>query len=204
MWKKIVAYICIEIAFAVGWFRMPQVAAWVEQLSWPPFIALMAGLLTIPAVILWGRQIEAWAVRRLGQRRLARGTQQRESSHSPQPEEKIYTARTVAELFSPLNAMSTLQVQKHAKPHVGKWIRVQSTIRDMSENEDFLYAHLGKQKFLPLAYLAFRKEKWAGHLETMDRGDRIAAEGKIAKIDYTGIYLGDCALVEMKEDDDPF
>ena len=74
----------------------------------------------------------------------------------------------------------------------------------MSENEEFLYAFIGTQKFGPLAYLAFRKAKWEPYLETMDKGDRLAANGRIVKLDYTGIYLDDCEIVDERENDDTF
>ena len=74
----------------------------------------------------------------------------------------------------------------------------------MNENEEFLYAYIGKQKFGPLAYLAFRKAKWEAHFETKERGDRIAAEGRIVDLEYMGIYLDDCGFVEEQAEDDPF
>ena len=121
-----------------------------------------------------------------------------------QEADKIFTARDIEELLSPIKNMSSLQIQRHARPHIGKWLTVQSVIRDINENEHFLYAYIGRNKFGPLAYLAFRKDRWAVHLETMDRGDRLAAEGCIVKLDYSGIYLDDCALVDLQENDNQF
>ena len=38
----------------------------------------------------------------------------------------------------------------------------------------------------------------------MDRGKRIAAEGKIYSVDYMGMQLVDCAIVAERGNDDSF
>ena len=40
--------------------------------------------------------------------------------------------------------MTSVNADKYIKPHIGKWIKVQSTIQDISENEHYFYVLLGK------------------------------------------------------------
>ena len=95
-------------------------------------------------------------------------------------------------------------MKQFAQRHVGKWIRVQNTIRDIDVNGSTIFFVVGRAKFAPVVHLAFSREKWQSHLESMDRGDRIAAEGIIANIEYPAMYLNDCELVDEREEDDPF
>ncbi len=118
--------------------------------------------------------------------------------------EKIYTRRTVAELLQPIKEMTSLEIQKYKKPHIGKWIRTQGAIRDILDRDDSLFAYVGNQKFGPVAHLKFRKDRWASCLETMRMGDSLAAEGRIVDLDYRGIFLDACALVAEREDIEPF
>ena len=116
--------------------------------------------------------------------------------------EKIYTARTVAELLQPIKEMTSIEIQKYKKPHVGKWIRAQGTIWDMHDRDDSLFAYVGHMKFGPLTHFKFRKDKWASRLETMRRGDRLSAEGRIVDLNGDGLFLDDCVIVNEREGDD--
>ena len=57
---------------------------------------------------------------------------------------------------------------------------------------------------MPVAVAAFSKTHWGAHIEAMRRGDPIAAEGKIVKVDHLAIYLDNCAIVEGREGDVSF
>ena len=121
------------------------------------------------------------------------------------PGGRIYTARAPAEILDRLKDWTTtLDMKQFAQRHVGKWIRVQNTIRDIDVNGSTIFFVVGRAKFAPVVHLAFSREKWQSHLESMDRGDRIAAEGIIANIEYPAMYLNDCELVDEREEDDPF
>ena len=129
---------------------------------------------------------------------------QRENSNPSQPKEKIYTAGTVDEILAPIGDLTSLGIQRHAEPHIGKWIPVQSTIKDIGADEWFFRVTIGKNKFSPDVFLLFARDKWEPLLETMDRGKRIAAEGKIYSVGYLGMQLVDCAIVAERENDDSF
>ena len=109
--------------------------------------------------------------------------------------EKIYTARTAGEIFDAIRNLTDTNVTKFAEPHIGKWLRVQNVIRNMSENENFINVILGI-RFEPMPCLRFSKEKWGEMLETMDKGDHLAAEGRIVKLTQMALYLDDCEILK--------
>ena len=117
-----------------------------------------------------------------------------------EPEKRIPTQRTVAEIFAAIENMTGAQIERFAEPHIGKWIRVQSVVRDITQHDGFFYVMLGK-RFDPVLYLAFSKARWS-RIETMVQGDRIAAEGQIHEIEVFALYLDRCELVELGEKDD--
>ena len=82
-----------------------------------------------------------------------------------QPGERIYTARVPADILGQLkNWTTTMDMQQFAQRHVGKWIQVQNTIRDIGINRNTIFVIVGKQKFSPVIHLAFSREKWQPHL----------------------------------------
>lgn len=127
------------------------------------------------------------------------------STNDARPEEpKVYTASTVSEILAPIGDLTSLGIQRHVEPHIGKWIPVQSTVKDISADDRFFRVTVGKNKFSPDVFLLFERDKWGPLLETMDRGKRVAAEGKIHDVDYFGMQLVDCDIVAERENDDCF
>lgn len=128
-----------------------------------------------------------------------------DSTNDARPEEpKIYTASTVGEILAPIGDLTSLGIQRRAEPHIGKWIPVQSTIKDIRADDQFFHVAIGKNKFSPDVFLSFARDKWGPMLEIMDRGNRVAAEGKIYSVDYLGMRLVECGLVPERENDDCF
>ena len=116
---------------------------------------------------------------------------------------KTYTAGTVGEILAPMRDLTSLGIQRRAEPHIGKWIQVQGTINDIGADEQSFRVTIGK-KFSAAVFLLFARDKWEPLLETMDRGKRIAAEGKIYSVGHLGMQLVDCAIVAERENDDSF
>ena len=178
---------CLERGAEIMW---PDISAW----NWWSAAAL---LLFTMLFVLYGHSLVSVARSRFR-------VIQRESSTPSQPKEKIYTAGTVGEILAPIGNLTTLGIQRRAEPHIGKWIPVQSTIKDIGSDEWFFRVTIGKNKFSPDVFLMFARDKWEPLLETMDRGKRIAAEGKIYSVGYLGMQLVDCAIVAERENDDSF
>ena len=130
---------------------------------------------------------------------LSLGLQSRESPL--RPEQRIYTKRTVGGLLKAARNLTDVDVAKFAEPYLGKWIRVQSTIRNISQDDNFYYVLLGKW-FEPTPCLTFDKNKWGGNIEMMGQGERLAAMGRITKIDQLALYMDRCDIIEEEEGDD--
>ncbi len=124
-----------------------------------------------------------------------------EADQQIKPVKRIYTARTVDEMFAAIKNMTDIEVERFAQPHIGKWIRVQSVIRNMQSDDNFFYVMLGKS-LDPMPYLRFTREKWGSSLETMTQGDRLATEGKITGLDHLTLDMDSCAIVGLREKDD--
>ena len=117
----------------------------------------------------------------------------------PQPP-KSYTERTVGELLSTVGGLTSMEADRFASRHIGKWIRVQSVISNISCDELFFHVLLGR-KLEPLALLQFSKEACPS-IETMRRGDRLAAEGRVTAIDPFMVYMDHCERVDLRDTDD--
>ena len=116
---------------------------------------------------------------------------------------RIFTSRTTGELLDAARKSTSIHTQLHVYPEIGKWIRVQNAIVDIS-----LPAGYGsiEVKFNRLGLwdvsLFFDRKKWGAELESMDAGDRLAAIGKISSVSSTRMQLSDCEIVQLQEEND--
>ena len=140
-------------------------------------------------------------------KRLVLGNRSQTTAPSPSSEvgqeERVFTERTAGELLASVIDLTEIQIERFAEPHIGKWIRVQSDVQDMSQDNSFLYVRLGVRLGLTIL-LQFEKGIWAARLETMSRGDTLAACGKIWKIGLLGIVLTDCEIVDVEGENESF
>ena len=104
-------------------------------------------------------------------------------------------------MLNAIKGMTDINATKYAEPHIGKWLRVQNVIRNMYETELTIDVMLGKG-LDPILFLRFSKEEWGAKLETMEIGDRLAAEGRITKLEWIALYLDECEIVGLKDKDD--
>ena len=178
----------------MGWLSVLS-----EEWQWYNFLLIFLGTITLGYAVA-PEKLLSWAVRQF--RPVPRAVPP--SSGAAEQEERVFTKRAAIEILDQLKELTSVGIQKHAAPYIGKWIRIQSTIRDIDANGHFYYVHIGKKKFMPVTLLAFSKQRWGAHIETMDRGDRLAAVGKIVKLDYMAMYLDHCEIVEEREHDDTF
>ena len=69
--------------------------------------------------------------------------------------------------------------------------------------EEKVFGVLLGREMTPIVYLEFSRKEWPS-IETMTRGDRLAAEGKIRRIDQHAMFMDCCEIVEQSEKDDVF
>ncbi len=141
-------------------------------------------------------KIRSWARDHLGQAATAKQVNR-------ETEKRIYTKRKVGEIFAAIrkNNITTLDRENLSRPHIGKWIRIQHVIQDISLNENYVYVTLG-HVFGPSPRLRFKRGRWWPEIETMTKGDRLAAQGRITGIHLMGLSMVDCEIVDQREDND--
>ena len=118
------------------------------------------------------------------------------------PEKRVYTHSSAAEIFAAVRDMTSIEIEGFVQPHIGKWIRVQSIIRDIYQ-DDASYSVLLGRVFEPMVHLSFANDEWP-EIATMTQGKRLAAEGRIQRIERSALYMDYCELVELNDNDDIF
>ena len=136
--------------------------------------------------------------------------QTRETDGSAEPEKKpielgrIYTQRSAVEILTAVRELTSVEVEQYARPHLGKWIRMQSIIKNISfYGDDKVCVTLGHW-FDPRLMLIFAKNEWWSRLETMNKGDRLAAVEMISRIGSNDLDLDQCEIVKLATEDDIF
>ena len=104
----------------------------------------------------------------------------------------------VAEIIDSLERIppTRLAWERAVQPHIGKWLKVQGIIGDISLSLIWVVVRLGWD---PAIALHFSDSEWGERLETMDAGDAISAEGRITSITRLGVIeirMDNCALVD--------
>ena len=187
--RKLLGLSCIEIAIISGgvWVTtfMSTTPVWV----WPTICILALAA----AGLLYIQEIRALVLHERPKAIIAPENQPLEK--------KVYTARSPAALFEACRTKTSANANKYIKPHIGKWIKVQNRIQDIEEDEQYFFVILGHWAD-PAPRLRFDKNRWGSEIETMDRGDRLAAEGKIVHVGIMGMQLVECAIVDIGEHDD--
>ena len=164
--------------------------------DWTPGVAMVVAALILFFAPNWWGFLKGKKVEDPKQTRETKGPfeQSRQS-------EKVFTARKAGEMLNAIMGTTDINATKYAEPHIGKWLRVQNVIRNMSETEHFIEVMLGS-RLDPILYLRFSREEWGAKLETMEIGDRLAAEGRITKLITMMLYLDKCEIVGLEDKDD--
>ena len=113
------------------------------------------------------------------------------------PMDKAYVMWTVDEIFESMKDCTNIQVANIARLHIGRWLRVDDKVANVSELRKEIDIHVYKG-FGKHIHLAFDKNLWKTRLETLRIGDSIIAEGKIKTIDEQSIGLEDCEIKEIR------
>ena len=109
---------------------------------------------------------------------------------------KIYTMRTIEEISEEFNNRTDMQANKIVSKHIGKWIKIQEEVSNVSEHKDEITVAIHRSVTRTI-YLDFDKKDWKEYLETMRKGDRIIAEGKITGINRLWIGVSNCEVIDI-------
>ena len=109
---------------------------------------------------------------------------------------KVYTVRTIEEINEAIDNKTDMQVNKIISAYIGKWIRIEEAVSNVSEREDEISVFTTRG-LAHRIFLHFDKKAWKEHLETIREGDRIIAEGKITSINSLWIRLRECEVINI-------
>ncbi len=109
-------------------------------------------------------------------------------------EPRVYTHRTTKEIFAEFQNRTDMQADLLVQRYVGKWVKVNDVVRNVSDDTGIISVIVGK-KFTPPVVLVFDKSEWQPFLETLAVGDRIRAEGQVTEVDRMVLYLCDCRIL---------
>lgn len=111
-------------------------------------------------------------------------------------EKREYTVRTIQDILNEAN--SHTDSKKTIHPEIGKWLRVDDRAWDAPvTTNDPIEITIG-ETFQQVS-LHFDNIKWRSRLASIYAGSRIVAEGKIAEVEFAGLTLQDCELLDVAE-----
>ena len=164
------------------------------QGTWPVVAAVIGATV---AAIAWGfldRQANRNQVKTMQQVVVAQNTS---IVLSPEHDGKTFSPRTSAELVRELKDLTTVAAQRAAERHIGLWKVVSISIWDVDVQSYYGRMRVtGKDvKDGTLLLLRFESTRWKIALETLNKGDRISALGRIERITDSFVSFKDCELL---------
>jgi hypothetical protein len=114
-------------------------------------------------------------------------------------EQRIFVGSeiTVNYLNSLREGRTGVQAQALINLYIGKWMRVSGRLGNVlssGRNRCQVTLEYNPLKFTDL-FMMF-SEEWRDHLSILTLGQNIAVVGKIEQVDYFGVHLTDCELVD--------
>ena len=112
------------------------------------------------------------------------------------PKERVFSRRTPKELTDIFDGRTNLEAEMITKQHIGSWLHVKGEVYNISSTSGgSLMVYLVEPiDSPPLLILMFNKKKWLTEIQTLGKGDEIAAVGKIKEIEKFRIWLELCEL----------
>ena len=110
---------------------------------------------------------------------------------SPSVNSLNISPRTAQDLIALRKDMTSIEAEGVVAPHIGQWVRVSGTIRDIERKKDFgLFFNTEKISVMieessnATAFLEFRTKSSRQILTSMHKGDWLEAIGKVSTIDW--------------------
>ena len=175
-------------SIAASLFDYADSVPWIDL--WPHF--LFIGLFIIIVVEIWQRFRKSASTPDISE------TQKIQAQPS---KGRAYSIRTAQEIFESIIDCTSMHSDTIVRPYIGKWLKVNSTIKDVLEFSDQLSISVNvemKEGSSRTIFMRFNKKRWKATFETTKIGDRLIAEGKMEEIDTHTMQLVDCDIIEIK------
>ena len=125
------------------------------------------------------------------------------------PDTRVFTPRTPKELMD----MVATQTKRDAMHHKDAWIRVVGTVSDISEVKEFGYRGIPyievtveidlktKNQRPQWVTLDFDAERWKSHIDKIERGDRLTADGTVYNVYDIMLRLRNAEIISVSGPD---
>ena len=113
--------------------------------------------------------------------------------------ERVYIRRTPRAIVQAARGLTSIAIENMAKPYVGKWMTIEGEVYNVSEFSKTISISVFEkvENEMPVGIIMhFSKKKWMPHLEILEKGDTIKAQGVFLSVDHRSITLEDCELLD--------
>ncbi len=118
------------------------------------------------------------------------------TQHSESEEKREYMDTTAQDIMN--EAHDHISDKEFVSPEIGKWLRVDDkAMYAPFTTNDPIEITIGKP-FEQIS-LYFDNAKWRSRLASIKEGCRIIAEGRIVEVEFAGLTLHDCELLDVAE-----
>lgn len=115
---------------------------------------------------------------------------------------KAFSSKSAPEISKELRNLISIKKDERVKFYIGKWLRVQSTIRNISKSGDNVVVSFSDSSYIYWVRAEFSDKPTCDLVKTMDRDDQLAVIGEIEEISSFEANLKNCELVDLAPQDD--
>ena len=125
----------------------------------------------------------------------------REQPQYLHPSHRPYTIRTPDEILHEFDNRTDIQGERAVQAYIGKWLRLEGTVSNVRDSigGDTISVLLDNE--LIGIILRFGKTRWLSDVETIAKGDKIAADGQIADVERRFMGLDHCEVLGISRTD---
>ena len=110
---------------------------------------------------------------------------------------RFYSPRTIDELVAEVKGLTDIAAEGVSKRHVGHWLKIRGKVDNITEYENWVFLFVSLTNSNVRVTLDFDGNIWRERLIALNKGDEIAASGKIEAISGTlggSIDLEECEV----------
>ena len=113
--------------------------------------------------------------------------------------ERVYIHRSPKAIVQASRRLTSIAIENFSKPYVGKWMTIEGKVFNVSKLDETISVSVFEEieNEMPAGiFMRFAKRKWMPHLEMLEKGDTIKAQGVFLSVDRRSITLEDCELLD--------
>ena len=112
--------------------------------------------------------------------------------------ERTFTARSAADLIQSMQGLTGIEMDRIAKPHIGKWLKAEGSIHNIHAARRYGYfVSMQNVQGRGELVMLFEQDTETGIIEILIRGDRLTAQCRMRDIDHHAIHLENCEVIDI-------